>query len=132
MSQSFGPAVRLRASAEFAVVQKTGRRVPGRYVTVLVKPNVLGHDRLGIIASRRLGNAVVRNRAKRRVREIFRQELSTPANSTPRAGVDFIVIPRREAASMPFAGLHSDLASALRKARDTRDRGTEPRRTEAR
>lgn len=104
------------------MVQKTGRRVPGRYVTVLVKPNVLGHDRLGIIASRRLGNAVVRNRAKRRVREIFRREASTSPNSAPRGGVDFIVIPRREAASMPFAGLQSDLASALRKGRSEKTR----------
>ena len=66
MSQSFGPSVRLRASAEFAVVQKTGRRVPGRFVTVLVKANTLDCDRLGVIASRKLGNAVVRNAAKRR------------------------------------------------------------------
>jgi ribonuclease P protein component len=122
MSHNFGPAVRLRASAEFAVVQKTGRRVPGRYVTVLVKPNVLGHDRLGVIASRRLGNAVVRNRAKRRVREIFRQEPPAPPNPPARGGVDFTVIPRREVASMPFASLQADLASVMRKARSTRDR----------
>ena len=53
-------------------MQETGRRVATKYVTLLGKANTLGHDRLGVIASRRLGNAVMRNRAKRRLRELFR------------------------------------------------------------
>jgi ribonuclease P protein component len=117
MSQSFGPSVRLRASAEFAVVQKTGRRVPGRFVTVLVKANTLDCDRLGVIASRKLGNAVVRNAAKRRLREIFRGQGPDTARARGDRGIDVVVIPRRESIAAPFRAVEADLVAALRKAR---------------
>ena len=61
MSQSFGRHVRLRHRAEFLAVQERGRRISGRHMTLLVLPNTHGVDRLGVVASRKLGGAVVRN-----------------------------------------------------------------------
>jgi ribonuclease P protein component len=136
MTLRFGPGVRLRARAQFVAVQSTGRRVASRYLTMLALPNEAGYDRLGIIASRRLGGAVVRNRAKRRVREIFRRldplganapaphgaNASGPpgaATNAPRT-LDLVVIPRREVASAPFADLEKEFAAGLRKLRQTR------------
>jgi ribonuclease P protein component len=120
MSFRFGPDVRLRASAEFGVVQKTGRRVPARFLTLLVKPNMRSSDRLGVIASRRLGPSVVRNRAKRRVRELFRQRQpdALPAGAV---GFDVVVIPRRELASAPFALIADDFRRAFGRIRGGRD-----------
>jgi ribonuclease P protein component len=115
MSQSFGRHVRLRSRAEFVAVQERGRRVAGRHLTLLALPNTLGVDRLGVIASKRLGGAIQRNRAKRRVREMFRTDdwiAGVGAHS-----YDIVVIPRREVTSMVFAELQSVFNAALRKLR---------------
>lgn len=119
MSVRFGPTVRLRASADFSIVQRQGRRVAARYLTLLGRPNALGRDRLGVIASRKVGGAVVRNRAKRRMRDLFRrQEPDTIAGAglTP---FDLVVIVRRELVTAPAADLATDFVSALRRMRGT-------------
>lgn len=113
MPLRFGPRVRLRARGEFTLVQKQGRRVATTYMTVLALPNALDRDRLGIIASRRLGGAVTRNRAKRRVREIFRRQHPDQAAARGLRPLDVVVIPRRELVSAPFDVLESDFQGAL-------------------
>ena len=120
MTLRFGRGVRLRARSEFLAVQENGRRVASRYLTMLALPNEAGYDRLGIIASRRLGGAVVRNRAKRRVREIFRRLDPLGANANAPRTFDLVIIPRREVASAPFADLEKEFAAGLRKLRQTR------------
>lgn len=112
MSVRFGPAVRLRSRHEFTAVQERGRRVGARYVTVLGHPNTLGHHRLGLIASRRLGGAVERNRTKRRLREIFRRHV---AGGPPARGWDVVVIGRTGAAEVPFAALEADFLAAVQR-----------------
>jgi len=63
----------LRRSADYLRCYRRGRRVGGALARLHYARNSLGHARLGITASRKVGNAVVRNRLKRRVREIFRR-----------------------------------------------------------
>ena len=112
MSERFGPAARLRSRGEFTAVQSHGRRVAGRYLTMLAHPNTLGRDRLGIIASKRVGGAVERNRAKRRLRELFRANdraqvrgrRSTSSRSPSRTCVD-----------APFPAVAADFQAAWRK-----------------
>jgi ribonuclease P protein component len=88
--------------------------VSSRYLTLLGVANDLGRDRLGIIASRRVGDAVTRNRAKRRLREIFRRgEPDVIAPGTP--SLDIVAIARRELASAPFADVRADFHAGLRK-----------------
>jgi ribonuclease P protein component len=113
MSSRFGPDVRLRARREFVAVQQRGRRIPSRYLTMLVLPNALGRDRLGIVASKKIGGAVVRNRAKRRLRELFRHEQAALAATAGRRGCDLVVIARRELAGAPADALRADFAAAL-------------------
>lgn len=67
----------LRGSNDFQKVYRQGRRFEGTLMTAFVLPNDLNHNRLGITASRKaLGNAVHRNRAKRLLKETFRQRSS--------------------------------------------------------
>ena len=115
MSQSFGRHVRLRNRAEFLAVQERGRRLSGRHMTLLVLPNTQGVDRLGVVASRKLGGAVVRNRAKRRIREMFR--LGQPARDLTLRSLDIVVIPKRELAATPFETLQHEFDAALIKLR---------------
>jgi ribonuclease P protein component len=115
MSQSFGRRLRLRSRAEFVAVQERGRRITSRHLTLLALPNTFGVDRLGVVASRRLGGAVMRNRAKRRIREMFRVSSPDAPRTTP--SLDIVVIPRREVTSTVFSELHSEFDAALRKLR---------------
>jgi ribonuclease P protein component len=116
MSITFGSGVRLCSSSEYARVRRGGRRVSARYLTLLGLPNTAGRDRLGIVASRRLGGAVLRNRAKRRVREVFRRQ---HPDRTPRS-FDLVVIPRRDIVDAPFAAVEADFQTALGRLRGMR------------
>jgi ribonuclease P protein component len=66
-------------------------------VVLLIRPNDLTHSRFGFSASRSVGNAVIRNRAKRRFREVVR--LSIPSLQT---GWDCLFILRQQSATAEF------------------------------
>jgi ribonuclease P protein component len=105
-SYRFGPDRRLRRRLDFQRVFDAGFRVHGRFITLVIAGNAGGPSRLGIVASRKLGNAVRRNRAKRLIRDIFRQ-----CNSRP--GLDVVVIPRRELFDASYSSLETDFRGAL-------------------
>ncbi len=75
-------------------------------MTCFALPNEEGSPRLGIAASQKIGNAVIRNRAKRRVRELFRSH-------KPLTGIDIVVIPRREMVDAPWRSIEADYRAAL-------------------
>ena len=108
-SERFTKGSRVRRRGEFQRVFDLSLRAKGRYLTVLVAPNEAGTTRLGIVASRKLGDAVRRNRAKRLIRQIFRQTQSLPA----RPGLDVVVIPRRELFDAAYSSLESDFRGTL-------------------
>jgi ribonuclease P protein component len=78
---------------------------------VLALPNALGRDRLGVVASKKIGGAVVRNRAKRRIREIFRS--TKPQATESRRGYDLVVIARQDLPRAPFDAVRVDVAAVL-------------------
>jgi ribonuclease P protein component len=108
MAQGLGRNERIRRRFEFQRVYEHGARVRGRFMTLVFLPNDLPLARLGIAASRKLGDAVRRNRAKRLVRELFRR------NSRVH-GYDMVVIPRTELLDAEFATLEADYRAGLRR-----------------
>ena len=97
----FRPAEHIRRRAEFKCIYERGTRVHGRYTTVFILPNESGIGRLGIAATKKLGGAVQRNRAKRLIREVFRR------NKIAR-GFDVVVIPKRELLDASLTDLEAD------------------------
>ena len=61
---------RLRATADFERVMRRGRRVRGSLLHLVHRSNGIDESRIGYSVGRRVGNAVVRNRVKRRLREL--------------------------------------------------------------
>ncbi len=119
MSKALPRTERIRRRPDFERAYDGGTRVQARYMTVFVAPNPGVHARFGVAATRKLGSAVERNRAKRRARELFRRH-------KPAAGLDIVIVPRREMLDAPFTSLEADYLAAL----DRRDR--EPQRGPAR
>ena len=110
-SERFTKACRVRRRDEFQRVFDFSQRARGQYVTVLVAPNDRRTARLGIVASRKLGDAVRRNRAKRLIREVFRRSDLLP----PGKGLDVVVIPRRELFDAAYSSLESDFRATVRR-----------------
>jgi ribonuclease P protein component len=111
--QALGPRERLKRRQEFDAVFAGGTRTHGRFMTLLLLPNDVGRSRLGVVASRKLGGAVERNRAKRLVRQLFR----THKPAAGGVGYDVVVIPRRELLVAAYATLESDYRSIFRRQR---------------
>ncbi len=105
-----GP-VRLKRRAEFVRVARQGRKaaLPGLVLQAL--PRQDGPARIGFTVTKKVGNAVVRNRTRRRLKEAARLTLQ----ARPVAGVDLVVIGRDATRARPFASLVDDLRRALDK-----------------
>jgi ribonuclease P protein component len=103
---------RLRRRADFKAVAG-GRRVTRR--GFVLQALAVGGDsgnrppRFGITVTKKIGNAVVRNRIRRRLREALR----TAAPGHARAGTDYVVIARNAALALPFDRLVTDLTSGF-------------------
>ena len=69
---TFPPSHRLGGKLAFRAVFDAGQKASKGPLTAYVRPNGLGHPRLGLTVPRRVGNAVARNRVKRMLREAYR------------------------------------------------------------
>ena len=109
---------RLKRRAEFLRVAGTGRKsvTPGLILQVAPQPAAAAPEggalRVGFTASRKVGIAVERNRARRRLRAAVQQVMALHAAP----GRDYVLIARAGTVRRPFAALLGDLKAALRQA----------------
>jgi ribonuclease P protein component len=107
--QEYPRGARIVRKADFDAVYRNGKRRTSSHFTVFLKANDLPESRFGFSIKRALGGAVVRNRIRRRVRELVRlhrEEIS--------AGWDFVIHPKAKVQSAEFAALKNDLVRLLR------------------
>ncbi len=107
----FPRSVRVRARADYLKLQRSGRKIRGRYLILLTLANDLPASRFGITVSRKTGNAVTRNRIKRRLRELQRLNLGRVST-----GRDVVIIAARDASGATFAELERDYLDLLKRA----------------
>ncbi|MFN7175474.1 MAG: ribonuclease P protein component [Thermaurantiacus sp.] len=107
------PVGRIRARRDFLAANR-GERIVTESFILLVRPAGLPEARAGFTVSKKIGNAVARNRARRRLREVARHVL--PAHAIP--GADHVFIARPRETEQPFAAMCADAERALARARD--------------
>lgn len=99
---------RLHHRREFEAVYSRGMRVAAPHFVLFILPNSSGRSRLGVTLSRKVGNAVVRNQARRRLREIFRRR-----RTVLRAPVDIVINTRPEIARQPLVRLEAEFLECI-------------------
>jgi ribonuclease P protein component len=97
---------RLRRRKDFAAAYRKGRVQGNRLLVIRINPNEGDITRFGFVAGKVVGNAVVRNRIKRRLREAARSLETEP-------GLDIVIGARKAAAEADFHALRNALASLL-------------------
>lgn len=106
--------LRLRKRAEFKTMFDAGKSYPGKYTVIYV---LKGPRKFGFIASKKIGNAVQRNRAKRLMREVIRLHLADMQD-----GYECIFIARATIKSASYFEVESSILQTLRKARALKEK----------
>lgn len=113
---------RLRRNEDFQRVRREGRSFAAPWLVLMVARNELATTRYGFAVGKRIGKAVVRNRVKRRLREVLRLRRDTVA-----AGWDVVLIARDPLTHVTFEQLDQAVAQLLRRAHLLRAENEEPR-----
>jgi ribonuclease P protein component len=95
---------RLLRSADFDRTLRSGHRTASEYLALFVSDNELGRPRVGLAVSRKLGNAVVRNRIKRRLRELVK-----PLLTQTEGGRDVVIVARARAVDAEVTRLRQEI-----------------------
>jgi ribonuclease P protein component len=110
---SFGRGARIKQGRDFMRVRQNGERlVTGCLIANWQRLPPGSASRLGVITSSKIGGAVVRNRARRLMRETFRLHQYSLAQP-----VDLVLIARQSIVEKGFAGVEKDFLTTLRKAK---------------
>ena len=103
-------AVTLKENYEFRRLYQKGASAVSPSMVLYCRKNRLGHNRLGLVSSTKLGHAVVRNRCRRRLREVYR--LHTPEL---KQGYDVILVARARTVSVSWTELQKQFVKLCRK-----------------
>jgi len=109
MTERLRPDDRLKRRRDFRRVQGSGVRAHTRHFVLALAPSPHGPGRVGITVTRKVGNAVERNRVKRLVREVFRRHRTWFP-----PGMDVVFIAKRGAPAVDYETLREELRRARR------------------
>lgn len=100
---------RLRKNIEFKRVYSKGKNYWNRNLILYIKKNGLEETRLGITITKKIGNAVVRNKIRRKIKEIYRKNYPNI-----KSGYDLIIIPKKNVIDLSYQELESSLIHILK------------------
>ena len=103
-------AVTLKENYEFRRLYRKGKSAVGGGMVMYCHKNTLGHNRLGLTASVKLGHAVVRNRSRRRLREVYRLN-----QENLKKGYDIILVARTRTVTASWKELNDTFMKLSRK-----------------
>jgi ribonuclease P protein component len=107
---SLGPHARLRRTAEISRLRDVGGKLYSKHFLVVVAPSSQTESRLAVAVTTKIEKrATVRNRIKRRIRELFRQNRHALTQA-----LDILVVARRDVQSCDFSDYRRQILGALR------------------
>jgi len=101
----------LRRKSDFSLIYSKGKSVGERYVVLFSKKNNLSYNRVAFLASKKVGKSVERNRARRLLKESYRE-----IKENLKDGYDIIIIARKTINGLKCADVKSSICSAVKRA----------------
>lgn len=110
MRESLNPRERIRKKKDFLFLYRRGNRYKGKYFILIYLPSSLTFSRVGVVASKKVGSAVTRNKVKRWMRELFRRNKGLLAFP-----VDLLIIARPEMREVRWLELKEHYLAAIKR-----------------
>jgi len=104
----------LRRKSDFSTIYDKGKSVGERYIVLFFKQNNLPYNRIAFLASKKVGKSVARNRARRLMKESYRE--LKESQSIKAEGYDFIFIARNTINNLKCADVKKSIEAAMKKA----------------
>lgn len=102
---------RINKKKDYNNIYQKGKKIPGKYMVVFMITGEGEHSRFGIVASKKVGNAVNRNRAKRRLRTVIYRNMSNVKDR-----MDVVIIARPAINEVSWEELNKEYMRVMRKA----------------
>jgi ribonuclease P protein component len=109
-SEHFPHSVRIVKSADYRTIYREGRKIQSEKFVLFALKNKVGHHRIGITVSKKIGGAVIRNRVKRLFREIFRKSSSDLPNQ-----YDIVVNAKSGCVGASYIELREEFLASVRR-----------------
>lgn len=108
MNETLGPHERIRKRNDFLSLYKKGKRYRGKYFNLIYFSNNLSFSRMAVVVSKKIGNAVKRNKIKRWMRSLFRRNKDLLKDS-----FDIIFVVKKEIQDATWIKLEEEYFSAI-------------------
>ncbi|MGD8535447.1 MAG: ribonuclease P protein component [Candidatus Aminicenantes bacterium] len=109
MNETFSPPERIRKNKDFLHLYKKGKRYRGKYFNFVYLSSASSFSRMAVVVSKKVGNAVKRNKIKRWIRTLFRRN-----KNLLKIPLDIIIIVKKEILEASWLMLQEDYLAAIK------------------
>ena len=109
MKETFRPRERIRNKRDFLLLFKEGKRYKDKYFNLIYFPNNLSFSRMAVIISKKVGNAVTRNKMRRWIRDLFRRNKEFLKDN-----LDILIIVKKDIQETSWTTLRENYLRAIK------------------